>query len=232
MSNIIVSEIFGPTIQGEGLLIGKPTVFVRTGGCDYRCSWCDSLHAVLPEYKEEWRTLSHQQIFEEIQALSPNPILITLSGGNPAIQPLGDLIELGHKHHYVFSMETQGSVPRPWMEDLDYLILSPKPPSSGEKPRFDRLEMCLALNAVRIFKIVIFDDEDYNFAKEIYRLYPSVPLVLSVGNPNPPNHGKFDLQTVINKYEWLLNKVIADKWNKVTVLPQLHTYVWGNRKGV
>jgi len=43
---IRVSEIFGPTIQGEGALIGQPTVFVRTGGCDYRCSWCDSLHAV------------------------------------------------------------------------------------------------------------------------------------------------------------------------------------------
>lgn len=39
---IRISEIFGPTIQGEGALIGEPTVFVRTGGCDYRCSWCDS----------------------------------------------------------------------------------------------------------------------------------------------------------------------------------------------
>ncbi len=45
-NEIRVSEIFGPTIQGEGVLIGLPTVFVRSGGCDYRCSWCDSLHAV------------------------------------------------------------------------------------------------------------------------------------------------------------------------------------------
>jgi 7-carboxy-7-deazaguanine synthase len=37
MSEVRVSEIFGPTIQGEGALIGLPTVFVRTGGCDYRC---------------------------------------------------------------------------------------------------------------------------------------------------------------------------------------------------
>ncbi|TIT89813.1 MAG: 7-carboxy-7-deazaguanine synthase QueE, partial [Mesorhizobium sp.] len=36
---IRVSEIFGPTVQGEGVLIGLPTVFIRTGGCDYRCSW-------------------------------------------------------------------------------------------------------------------------------------------------------------------------------------------------
>ena len=33
-----IAEIFGPTIQGEGALIGEPTVFVRAGGCDYRCS--------------------------------------------------------------------------------------------------------------------------------------------------------------------------------------------------
>jgi 7-carboxy-7-deazaguanine synthase len=44
-----VVEVFGPTIQGEGALAGLPTLFVRFGGCDYRCSWCDSLLAVLPE---------------------------------------------------------------------------------------------------------------------------------------------------------------------------------------
>ena len=53
-AKIRVSEIFGPTIQGEGVLIGLPTVFVRTGGCDYRCSWCDSLHAVDPKYRHDW----------------------------------------------------------------------------------------------------------------------------------------------------------------------------------
>ena len=40
---IAISEIFGPTIQGEGALIGVPTVFVRTGGCDFRCSWTPSM---------------------------------------------------------------------------------------------------------------------------------------------------------------------------------------------
>jgi 7-carboxy-7-deazaguanine synthase len=55
---IRISEIFGPTIQGEGPLIGRPTVFVRTGGCDYRCSWCDTLYAVLPEYRDEWKLMT------------------------------------------------------------------------------------------------------------------------------------------------------------------------------
>src|SRR5690606_39988469 len=42
MSKIPVIEIFGPTIQGEGMVIGQKTMFVRTAGCDYSCSWCDS----------------------------------------------------------------------------------------------------------------------------------------------------------------------------------------------
>lgn len=44
---IPVLEIFGPTIQGEGMVIGQKTMFVRTAGCDYSCSWCDSsLHGM------------------------------------------------------------------------------------------------------------------------------------------------------------------------------------------
>jgi hypothetical protein len=45
---IAVVEIFGPTIQGEGPLAGSKTMFIRFGGCDYRCQKCDSLHAVIP----------------------------------------------------------------------------------------------------------------------------------------------------------------------------------------
>lgn len=41
-ARIPVMEIFGPTVQGEGMVIGQKTMFVRTAGCDYRCSWCDS----------------------------------------------------------------------------------------------------------------------------------------------------------------------------------------------
>ena len=42
LSKIPVMEIFGPTIQGEGMVIGQKTMFVRTAGCDYSCAWCDS----------------------------------------------------------------------------------------------------------------------------------------------------------------------------------------------
>ena len=93
---IRISEIFGPTIQGEGPLVGRPTVFVRTGGCDYRCTWCDTLYAVLPEYHDEWTPMTPAAIMARVNELAGGkPVLVSLSGGNPALQPLSPLIALG-----------------------------------------------------------------------------------------------------------------------------------------
>jgi 7-carboxy-7-deazaguanine synthase len=131
---IRISEIFGPTIQGEGALIGQPTVFVRTGGCDYRCIWCDTPHAVDSQYRDQWKPMSPAAIFGRIEELSGDkPLLVSLSGGNPAIQPLGGLIQLGKASGYKFALETQGSIAQDWFKDLDVLTLSPKPPSSTMK---------------------------------------------------------------------------------------------------
>ncbi|MFN3526350.1 MAG: 7-carboxy-7-deazaguanine synthase QueE, partial [Paracoccus sp. (in: a-proteobacteria)] len=80
-----IAEIFGPTIQGEGVLIGEPTVFVRAGGCDYRCVWCDSLHAVDSAFRDTWSPMSTGQIWDEVVRLSGGQALtVSISGGNPA----------------------------------------------------------------------------------------------------------------------------------------------------
>ncbi len=239
---ITVSECFGATIQGEGLLIGKPTVFVRTGGCDYRCSWCDSLYAVLPEYKSEWYPMTTEQVFDEVQRLSGNtPILVTLSGGNPAMQPLGDLIELGHRHGYTFSLETQGSIAQPWFAQLDYLTLSPKAPSSKQITRWERLDKCIASatsqqgdHRVQIhLKVVIFDEEDYGYARDVATRYPTLPLYLQAGNHTPPHLAQeIDIPGILQRMEWLVERTIADHWYNVTILLQLHTLIWGNKRGV
>lgn len=240
---IAISECFGPTIQGEGALIGKPTVFVRTGGCDYRCSWCDSLYAVLPEYKDTWQSLSAEEIFQEVQHLSGNqPILVTLSGGNPAIQPLEELIDLGHAHGYTFAIETQGSVAQTWFSKLDYITLSPKPPSSQQVTRWDRLDRCIAYATERkpdghtpqtCLKVVIFDDEDFRYARHIAERYPSIPMYLQAGNHTPPQVSEqIDVPGVLQRMDWLIQRVTQEQWYSVTVLPQLHTLLWGNKRGV
>ncbi|NVD40059.1 7-carboxy-7-deazaguanine synthase QueE [Ensifer sp. HO-A22] len=237
---IRVSEIFGPTIQGEGVLIGQPTVFVRTGGCDYRCSWCDTLHAVDTEYREEWRPMSVDDVWSRVKRLSGGvPLTVSLSGGNPAIQPLGPLIDRGHREGYRFALETQGSVARDWFASLDVLVLSPKPPSSGMETDFARLDDCLSMVAggpMTVLKIVVFDDRDYAYAKEMARRYPALPVYLQPGNHTPPppedDSATVDVDGIMNRMLWLVDKVTGDKWFDARVLPQLHVLLWGNRRGV
>lgn len=239
---IAISEVFGATIQGEGALIGKPTVFVRTGSCDYRCSWCDTLYAVLPEHKSEWHPMTTEEVFAEIQRLAEDtPILVTLSGGNPAIQPLGDLLDLGHKHGYTFAIETQGSIAQSWFARLDYLTLSPKPPSSQQVTRWERLDRCISCakgnpgehHPQVCLKIVIFDEEDYAYARYVATRYPDLPMYLQAGNHTPPHlAGQIDISGILTRLDWLIQRVVQDHWYTATVLPQLHTLLWGNTRGV
>ena len=231
---IRISEIFGPTIQGEGALIGQPTVFVRTGGCDYRCSWCDTLHAVDSQYRHDWNPMSAEDIFAEIETLSgEKPLMISLSGGNPAIQPLKPLIDLGHKKDYRFALETQGSIAQDWFADLDVLTLSPKPPSSGEDTDWNKFDECLKTADGKpeiALKIVIFDDKDYAYAQDAATRYPDLPLYLQPGNHKV--NGEADKEALNARLEWLADKVTQDQWFNAHILPQLHVMIWGNKQGV
>jgi 7-carboxy-7-deazaguanine synthase len=239
---IPIAEIFGPTIQGEGELIGAPTLFIRVGGCDYRCRWCDSLHAVLPEHKAEWTPMSAEQILAACRALAPPPILVTLSGGNPALYPLTELLALLHDAGYLVAIETQGSRFPAWLRHCDYVILSPKPPSSGERPDLASFAAGLAwLESQQrwpLVKIVIFDDADLDFAAEIRTLNPASPvrLSLSVGNPDTRaivnDADPIHRHILLDRYEWLVGAVLKRGWHDVRILPQIHVLLWGNRRGV
>lgn len=232
---IRISEIFGPTIQGEGALIGQPTVFVRTGGCDYRCTWCDTLHAVDSQYRHDWKPMSAEEIFAEVKKLSGSiPLMISLSGGNPAIQPLGSLITLGHAKNYRFALETQGSIAQDWFADLDILTLSPKPPSSSMQTDWDKLDECVKAAGDKpeiALKIVIFDDADYVYARSMAQHYPTLPLYLQPGNPSVPP-AEIDQDNLMARMRWLVDKISKDRWFNVTILPQLHVMLWGNQRGV
>lgn len=228
---IAVSEIF-KTVQGEGKFIGTPTIFVRTGGCDYRCSWCDTLYAVLPEYKDDWKPMDAESVFREIRRLSPKPILLTLSGGNPALQPFKPLLDIGHHHGYTFCMETQGSTLCSWRNDLDYITVSPKPPSSGMKTNWKRLDTWMECVPFTVLKMVIFDDTDYSYAQEVENRYPHIPVYLQPGNATPSQVGEFNIEGVLDKTRWLIDKVVQGQWNDAVVLPQLHTLLWANQRGI
>ncbi len=255
--DILISEIFGPTIQGEGALIGVSTLFVRTGGCDYRCSWCDSLHAVESRYRQDWSLVSTKAVLQKLDELSGGkPLLVTLSGGNPAIQPFGSLIKQGHDRGYRFALETQGSVSKDWFAELDVLTLSPKPPSSEMKTDWNAFDQCLKAasgssgrdgpgdmdgsgkrSAPRTsLKIVVFDDGDYDFARQTAKRYPELPVYLQPGNHTPPpaddDEAPIELQRLNQRLEWLIDRVNKDHWYEARVLPQLHVMLWGNKRGV
>src|SRR5262245_52164111 len=108
------------------------------------------------------------QILQRVEDLAGRKrVLVSLSGGNPALQPLAPLIDLGHRRGYKFALETQGSVPQPWFRALEWLILSPKPPSSAMATEWQMLDDCLEAVGSRsrcCFKIVVFDDDDYAYA--------------------------------------------------------------------
>lgn len=239
MSKLRIAEIFGPTIQGEGAVIGVPTVFVRAGGCDYRCSWCDSLHAVDSRFRADWTVMSATEVFAEVERLSGGaPLAISLSGGNPAIQDFSELMALGQSKGYHFVMETQGSVSQSWFADLSMLILSPKPPSSGETVDWDKFDACIACakDTQAVMKIVIFDAADYIWARDVAAKYPDLPLYLQPGNHTPPPaealDAHIDMDGILDRYHWLIDKTLADHWYRPTILPQLHVLLWGNKRGV
>jgi 7-carboxy-7-deazaguanine synthase len=244
--DIRISEIFGPTVQGEGALIGVPTVFVRTGGCDYRCSWCDTLYAVDPAFRADWTPMRPEAILEKVRKLSNNrPILITLSGGNPAIQPLGPLIALGGAEGFRFAIETQGSIAQHWFADLDYLTISPKPPSAETPFDPDILADCIAVAQSTkdtpgpeiTLKFPIRDDADLAFADQVRSRHPDIavcvqPVNTTPAEPHPDGANGVDIDGLTARYRWLVDEIAARGWFDVRVLPQWHVHVWGNLRGI
>jgi 7-carboxy-7-deazaguanine synthase len=227
-----ISEIFGPVIQGEGAHIGEPTVFVRSGGCDYRCSWCDTLYAVDPKFKAEWHEMNDDDLCDAVRKCSKKPLLVTLSGGNPALFDFSGLINRLQSIGYRFTIETQGSVPRSWFALLDSMTLSPKPPSSGMLTDFEALTKCTKMLPAhkQNLKIVVADGVDYEYARHIAGRYPFIKTFLQVCNPDPTALLNRDL--LLTKLQWLTERVLADRWFNVTVLPQLHVLIYGNKRGV
>lgn len=236
MTTLRIAEIFGPTVQGEGALIGEPTVFVRAGGCDYRCSWCDSLHAVDSAFRETWKPMSEAAIWTEVERLSGGrPLTVSLSGGNPAIQDFAALIAMGKAAGFRFACETQGSIARDWFADLDTLVLSPKPPSSCEVVDWEAFDACVRAGqraGQMVMKIVIFDRVDYDWAKDAHARHPDLPLFLQPGNPEVDPEKPVNPQDLTTRLEWLVETTMADGWFAPRILPQMHVLIWGNKRGV
>jgi 7-carboxy-7-deazaguanine synthase len=234
-----VIEIFGPTIQGEGAEAGLTCHFVRLGGCDFRCSWCDTMYAVDPvEVRINATLMSASEITSRLASLDGAPRWVVISGGNPALHKIDSLIAELHRSDRRVAVETQGSVWRDWLADVDRLTVSPKPPSSGMTnhrhiTQFERF-MARAVDGTSdrlVLKIVCFEEIDLQWSMEVASRYSSVPLYLSAGTPVPaPAHLR---DAVGERYAWLCERVAAEPaLSDARVLPQLHVIAWKDRSGV
>jgi 7-carboxy-7-deazaguanine synthase len=238
LSKLPVMEIFGPTIQGEGMVIGQKTMFVRTAGCDYSCSWCDSAFTWDGTGKDDIRMMEAEEVWSELQRVGgKNFSFVTISGGNPALlKNLSELIDILKANDIKIGLETQGSKWQEWFYRIDELTISPKPPSSKMVTDFGVLDMIIDNLKENNFslKVVVFDDQDYEYAKKIHLRYSNVPFFMQVGNNDITTADNQRLLLhLLNKYERLIDKVMLDPdLNDVKVLPQLHALLWGNKRGV
>lgn len=233
---IPVMEVFGPTIQGEGMVMGQKTMFVRTAGCDYSCSWCDSSFTWDGSGKS---TLKHSsEIIDELRNIGGQSFShVTISGGNPVLHKgLDEFIDLCHAEGWKVAVETQASFWKDWLLKVDDITLSPKPPSSRMKTDLDKLDQFMErlVDANASLKIVIFDEIDFKFAEEVHLRYPSFPFFLQTGNDDTTTtDDAFHVSNLLNRYEWLIEKTVQSSiMNDAKVLPQLHALVWGNKRGV
>lgn len=195
-----IAEVFGPTIQGEGALAGVPTYFVRMGGCDYACLWCDSAHAVLAEQVRNLPRFTVPQIMDQLKALPKGPHWLTISGGNPALYDLSDLLVgwvAGSKFNKV-AVETQGSKYHDWLQYVDLLTVSPKAPSSGTDPKLSEANFAAFIGRFlptndreTVIKVVVFDQADLDWARKIHLSYEELPMYLSVGTAMGGLSGKW-----------------------------------------
>src|SRR5262249_16225180 len=114
-----IAEIFF-SIQGEGLLAGVPSAFVRTTGCNLKCSWCDSPHT---SWQPEGENHTVPEILDALPAYPTKHVVV--SGGEPLIAPQMEELCAGLKEHgYHITIETAATVFKPVACDL--ASLSPK----------------------------------------------------------------------------------------------------------
>ena len=117
--NLDVQEIF-PTLQGEGPYAGHPSIFIRLGGCNLACDFCDT------EF-DSYKKISLKKILAEVKKLTKNSVrkLIVITGGEPFRQPIERLCAELVKLNFLVQIETNGTLFRDLPAEVK-IICSPK----------------------------------------------------------------------------------------------------------
>ncbi len=234
--SLLISEIY-LAICGEGSEIGLPAVFVRTSGCNLRCpGWpCDTPYtSVAPE--GEW--VSVEEVYHRVRSLGCRRVFLT--GGEPLLwrKPLYSLLRQLKEEGYQSILQSNGTFYAPEIFALcDLISLDCKTPSSGEDACLSVIQKTLETFSPVQVKFVIADEGDYRFACEVYRqlsdqIGDCVNRVQWVLQP-VDKVGLDTRETLLQRLQWLQERVLEDQQFQFRVLPQLHILVYGSsRRGV
>ena len=135
------------TVQGEGAHTGRPSFFMRIGGCDVGCHWCD--------VKESWDAQRHPLTsLDELLELPGNQdSIVVITGGEPLMWDMGPLTEGLRARGFRVHLETSGAYPV--TGSWDWVCLSPK------KTKAPLVELYALANEL---KVIIFNDDDFKWA--------------------------------------------------------------------
>jgi len=177
-----------------------------------------------------------------------------LSGGNPLLYDLTDLVKLLRARGYLVAVETQGTRWQDWVKLVDRLCVSPKPPSSGMEPDYGVLDRLIAENEVGacgswhpsnwlFLKVPIFTDQDFQWAVRLHTRYPGPALFLTAGNyasRTVAEPDRVDTRTIIEvrnelceNFRQLTESVLTEPRladPHVIVQAQMHVLAWGNER--
>lgn len=137
------------SLQGEGYHTGKAAFFIRIGGCDVGCYWCD--------VKESWKASLHPlETVENIvaEALKNNAKSVVITGGEPLIYNLLPLTEALKKNHFSIFIETSGTEEARGI--FDWICLSPKRQHPPLPFFFEKANE---------MKVIIHDEKDFEWAE-------------------------------------------------------------------
>ena len=137
------------TIQGEGFHAGKPAYFIRLGGCDVGCRWCDAKYTWNPRL---YPPTDVRTVIDRATACPAQAIVIT--GGEPLLYPLGVLTETLHAKGLEIFLETSGT--HPFSGYFDWVCLSPK----RQQPPLDE-----AFGKAHELKVIVGDEADFEWAE-------------------------------------------------------------------
>ena len=203
------------SIDGEGPTAGELAVFIRFGGCNLACSWCDTAYSIPKSVKGE--ALTKEDIYKYIKDNGTKNV--TLTGGEPLIQEgIEELIYfLSKDKELLIHIETNGSMPIYKYEKIDNVIfiLDYKLPSSNMEQKMD-VKNYENLRNIDICKFVIGSMEDLEKAKEIVESYKLTERCLVYFSP---------ITTTIKPVE-IVEFMKEHKMNNIRLQIQLHKIIW------